>query len=909
MDINLDRLNIKDAFQIVEHLDNFITNGITSNLDNIQATYDAEMNAETLNKSGVKSKDLKIYFSPKMGRFWGKQFMSLPTFMDNIFGGEKTSLRVAKAMGLTNFMNSKAQAIVQHRTKMAEHKKMFENKKPNGENFNSSKNIAERGVFAYLLRTPINGDVNMFKERVSNTLITIDKLLNSKNKKDIAKGEALNSVADKLGLRDEGVTIESITDNVDPINQQDVNWWVDTWSEIYDELYDVSLAVYNVELSPDSFYTTDTISDTDRTPSMLDDNLSALSSNMRTSVDAERTGVLKENNRHKVTAEGSTMINFNFDGNQDRAFKAALVDMHTAKDIKQMKTFLKSKNFKEIMSSDEDAQLLILKVANSIKRSKGKSLEDADQIEKDAEKLANRAASLGTSMVLGRPSQMILQTLPVLANTLVNSGNLNIRNMFDSSANNFIANSGRGIALRGKEAVSMIESFEKYLDKNPESKAGKAMEQFDNLNNWWLKTFLVNSDTFTANASWLAYYEQSLRKQGVHPGGKIDWDNHEMNEEAADYAQHKIDRQQNISDPDFGGELFTSKTPFVRIASKIIMPFSNFTMNQKSRMYADLKSLRSSDVEERRSARRSLAGLSVETLMYRGLSGLIGYGLWVLANGSASDEEKEKKKKQAINSAMSQMTTDVFSLAPSVNSQTIAAANLAMYYPQYFWNKEEIQLAVDEENKRRAAENKPKMGDAETEEFGRLLMEDKIFKIDEFQKDQGFGVFSIASEKTSELVDMYNKYLTGDFMDENPVTGERTTKYLSEEDRKDVMLPMMLQSLHVLRLLPQEVSQYAGRLNKTVSKNAMSPKQFDKYNKMLETMKLDTKKPYVMDAIKSTAKIENTMLELNYIEENGGLTDKEYAEYKLLKSEYGIKAIGLIPDIKEGRTAKQILGK
>jgi hypothetical protein len=910
MNIDLDNLNLKDAFQVVEHLDNFITNGITSNLDNIQGTYDGLQNAKKLDKSGVRSFDIKLLFSPKIGRLFGRQTMSLPTFMDNIFGGEKRALAVSKGMGLTNLMNSKAKAVVRHRNKMAQHKAQFEKKRPNGKNFNASENIQERGIFAYLLRNSLDGDTTMFKDRVSNTLITIDKLLNSKDKNEVKKGELLNTVADKLGLRDENVTIESVTNNVDPINQQDVNWWINTWSEIYDELSDVSLAVYNIELSPDAFYTTDTVADIDRTDSLLsDDNLSGLARNLSTSPDDKRTGVLKENNRHKVTSKGSTMINFNFDANQDRAFRNALVDLYTAKDIRQIKSFLKSESFKNIMSSKADAELLTLKVVNSIKRSKGKSLEEADQIAKDAERFANRAGALGTSMVLGRPTQWILQTIPVLGNTLINTGDLNVRNMFDKAANEFLANSGRGISLRGKEAVSMIESSEKYLDKDPDSMIGKSMELFDWWNNKQLEFFLVSADTFTANASWLAYYEQSLRKQGVHPGGKIDWKNHKQNEEAADYAQHKIDRQQNISDPDFGGELFTSKNPYVRMSTKMIMPFSNFIMNQKSRMYADLKAIRKGDTDEKRSAMASLGGLGVEALIYRGLSGLIGYGLWAWANGGASDEEKKKKLERSINNGVSSVVTDIFSLAPSVNSKTIQAFNY-LASTQGFFKSDEVNKLVDEENKKRAKDRKPKMGEAEEEEFRRLAMEEMVFAIEEYSaKDDGWGVFGIALDKGGDLVDLVKKRALGKYMDVNPITKDRSTKYLVEKDQENMTTPLLIQSLHMLRLLPQEISQYSGYLDRKISQNSLTPKQFDRYNEMKKKMNIDTDKQYVMDIVKSTANIEKSLYVLKYIEDKGGFTDKEYTEYSVLKKEYGTKALVFMEEIKSGKTAKQIMGK
>jgi hypothetical protein len=305
----------------------------------------------------------------------------------------------------------------------------------------------------------------------------------------------------------------------------------------------------------------------------------------------------------------------------------------------------------------------------------------------------------------------------------------------------------------------------------------------------------------------------------------------------------------------------------------------------------------------------SLGGLGVEAFIYRGLSGLIGYGIWYLANGGASDEEKEKKKSKSINSGISSVVTDVFSLAPAINSKTIAAFNLLASTQGFFKNDELDKLVVDE-NKKRKEDRKPDMGEAEEEEFRRLAMEEMVFGIEDYSaKDDGFGVFGIAMEKSGKLWDLYNKRVSGKYMDTNPVTGDKSTKYLVEKDQKDVTTPMILQSLHMLRLLPNEFSQYSGYVDKKISQNALTPKQFDRYNEMKKKMNIDTDKQYVMDIVKSTANIDKSLYILKYIEDKGGFTDKEYAEYSVLKKEYGAKAIGFIEELKSGKTAKQIMGK
>jgi hypothetical protein len=139
------------------------------------------------------------------------------------------------------------------------------------------------------------------------------------------------------------------------------------------------------------------------------------------------------------------------------------------------------------------------------------------------------------------------------------------------------------------------------------------------LNRKYLKVFLSNFDVFIARASWITYYEQSLKKQKKYPKQGIDYSNHEMNKEAAQYAQDMVDRQQNISDKDLAGRLYNSDSTAKQLLVKIVMPLTTFRMNQTTRFSNDLAVLSSKTAsnEDKRIAAKSLGSFAAEMATFR----------------------------------------------------------------------------------------------------------------------------------------------------------------------------------------------------------------------------------------------------------------------------------------------------
>ena len=176
------------------------------------------------------------------------------------------------------------------------------------------------------------------------------------------------------------------------------------------------------------------------------------------------------------------------------------------------------------------------------------------------------------------------------------------------------------IANRGASSQGDIEGVDSRIKKSATSIPGKVVDAIDKGNKAIIDKLLVAPDVQTARASFIAYYLKAMDKKGVK-SGDIDFTK-PLDKEAAQYAQQQVDRQQNTSDSDLQGGLFTKKDLQTQIIRKTLFPFANFLLNQKTRMYSDLNTLVRNPTAlpgDKTAAAKSLGGLVVETAMFNAI--------------------------------------------------------------------------------------------------------------------------------------------------------------------------------------------------------------------------------------------------------------------------------------------------
>ncbi len=754
-------------------------------MESVVSEYTGKLNAAKVRARKIQAIRLRKNYSPWLGRVLAEYTTNIGPLFERMFKGVKRGGFVEDMMGLTKVKNGKALAERLANNLAKEYMKSFYKRKANGKKFNSAYNNIERGMIAFLSRNVVGTEAEMkaeFKRRKDLVAESISEL-ESGNKIEREKAELYQQIYNKLGV--EGAQdADQIRANADPVNIEAVDWWTNEWDKIYPELSDLSLNVYNKVLRKDSYYNPDRLSKLSNAgdgKDLLPDE-SVFHYNSGAVFIPRQTGSLMDASFPSELPKGEygaeRYIDLSFDNNNANSMYDALVDLNTASAMRQVNSFFKSPDMKYIVPESKDRKLLKRRIDLYFQKVRNKEPFSDDELANGVKRL-NKIAALGVGQSLGGLTMPLKQVVPVMFNTLTNAGRLDMGALFDKSKNDFMRRCGYAIANRGISSQAQIESINRLLEEAATSSVGKTFDLISKANDLWLKAFLVAPDAWVARASWLTFYEKSLREQGINPSS-IDWDTHEVNEEAGNYAQRMLDRQQNISDPDQAGKLFAStENPTLTLATKILMPFASFRMNQATRLGNDLSTIghwSTSTTEDKVIAARSLAGYAVEMAVFRTLQAGILIALGSFAKELMGDDEDDEELEERINNAIKGQTTstvtDLFSYAPVLDRPVQGAAA---------WMSDFIQntLEVEEEDKL-----------------------DLIYKPKAPDFIKSLGLFGITAERGMQLWELTNTTSLGGSFTDN----FGNEKYLNQEDQEKLQPFVGLAFLSSIGILPSEAN-------------------------------------------------------------------------------------------------------
>ena len=783
MDMDLNVLKPKQALEAVDALMNFFQNKSIAKMESVLSKYKGEAEMKALEKKGIKAKPISKYWSKGLGRLLLEQTANLNIVFERMFGGFTKGGMVEDAMGVSQVESGKSKAQNKSNSIVKQYVDKFYKMKPNGQAFNTAANNVERGMVAFMSRNIIGTEAEMQAEFQRRKKLIEESIteLEKGNDQEIEKANTYQEVYDKI-LKDSD-SIDQVQEKAAEENLEAVNFWQQQWAESYEELSDVALGVYNKVLDKDINYTPDRFTKLSSDPGEIDitaEDMGFLVNSGTAPLYKKETGVLMAATRpeslpqNSKTEKPNRYIDLSFDKNNSNAMYDALVDINTAAPIRQVQSALNSDAFSRIMKGTGDEKLLRNRIDLYIKNIRNKNPFSNDEFSK-AVKGLNRLASIGVGQALGGVLQPIKQVVPIAMNTFINAGGLDIRSTFDTAKQNFINKSGYAIANRGVESQAQIESLNKMIDEAAKSKPEQAFRAIEKVNNWWLKNLLVRFDVAIARASWMTYYEQSLEKQGIDTK-TIDYNNHKINQKAADYAQRQVDRQQNVSDSDLAGALLSSKDASKQLFVKVLMPFASFRMNQSARLGSDLATLtdKTSTIEDKKIAARSLGGFAAEMVTFRALSA--GSALLIAEvvkefMGREDDEEKDKKKIDAImKGQLTSTVADVFSPAPLLDKAVQMGASAVLDATQ-------DALDIDEEE--------------------RL----EIYSGNKQDFFQSLGLLGISASRINQLYEMSKLSAGLPYEDDY---GRK--KYLSEEDRDAIGMLIPIAIVSNLGLTPSEVN-------------------------------------------------------------------------------------------------------
>ena len=809
LNMDLSIMSTADKMKALDAIVNFELNQSTGGMQAAFKRQVGNLEMIRINNKNIKSSEK----STSLGRLWNQTISTLPNAFELVFKSQQKARAVMKAMGLDGVINGSAKAQTEASNVENDYANAFAKKKMQQGIYFDVSNDMQRGILGEVRRVTPGTEAEQKAEfEKSKKLIkeTYEALLKSNNKIQKRKGEAIKEQYNKL-LKD-SKTISEVESKADPVNLQGVEYVTKVWSEKYSELADVSLNVYNRNLGNDTNYTPRNFQNLKEEKKVRDITEPVFDpSGLRQNAYDKETGVLKPATKPDALPKGK-ILNLGFDSQNMNNYKAALTDLYTAPSIQQIKGARESKAFNDVFTNEGSREIINQRINNYVDAKRGKSY--ATESEKRYLRRLNRVATLGVSRVLGGPTQVLKQIVPIF-NTGVNAGIINTIKganlLLDPDVRKAIKNSGLPIANRGLQSQADIEGVDTRMTKKANTAGGKIVDAADQINKKTIELFLVAPDVATAQASFIAYYLEAMNKKGVK-SGDIDFTK-PLDKEAAQFAQQQVDRQQNTSDQDLQGELFTSKNKYTQTARKIFFPFANFLLNQKTRMYSDVNTLVNNPTAlpgDKTRAAKSLGGLAVETVMFNALGLGITQTLSKLARMVSGEEEddpnlnrvqnmvkkeeaEEKQFMSRIRGRLGNMIADVLVPVPILNDETLNQINGLMSIFQ----------------------------EGDDDPF-------KFFAKTEKNIMEGLGTLGIAPKKAAILKDMIMTIQSGEMKGE--YMGRSYSKELTPEaiDKlKYVAMAYAMHSVGVPVLNMSEVGYISERAFKNISK--MTPKK-EKYD-------------------------------------------------------------------------------
>jgi hypothetical protein len=803
LEMDTDKMSSKVSIGAVDSLLNFLVNNSTAGMSAVYFSYMGEINAQEVAADGIFAITLKKYFSEGVGRVLAEQTTNLSLVFEKLFKGFTRGGDVQDSMGLTKLINKKAFAENNANSIIKDYVSRFykNNIKPNGQKFNTAYNDTEREMSSFMMRNII-GDVEQMQTEFNRRKGLIEQSIEALAKGDaqeVEKGLLYQKLYAKILVN--STNIQDIKDNTDPINLEAIDAWSKIWESKFDRLADVALNVYNKVLkkgvnysSPDKYTRMRSAPkevDLEETESAFIFNTNGVLYNKNTGrlEDVTETANLPQNSNKKVLS----YIDLSFDKNNASSLYDALVDIETAGPLRQVQAFLNSNSFSKIIPNTADANLLKGRIELYIRNIRNKSPYSNDELSNFMRGL-NKVATLGVGQALAGVTQPIKQVIPAAVNTLINAGSLNLGKAYDPAFNIWLNNLGYSISNRGVESTADINSINSLIEQAADSKLGEAMKLIENANKKMLQLLLVNPDVAIARASWAAYYEQSLKKQGIDVK-RLNYSTHIPNEKAANYAQRMVDRQQNVSDIALSGALFSSRETGKEAIVKLLMPFASFRMNQSSRVGADLSTLGYWNVSTREDkviAARSLAGFAAEVFTFRtisaGISISMGYVVLEVMGRTESEEEEEKRINNIIKGQVTGGVIDFFSPVPMLDMfvQT-GASGLLNTVNDAMGVSEEERLSIYGTRKQDFVKN--------------------------------LGMYGIALDRASQLHDLISLSVTGVYEDDFG-----NEKQISEDDQEALQL---LIGPAIITNLGLGTAEFAGLVRGAVKTAKKKPVDYD----------------------------------------------------------------------------------
>lgn len=317
------------------------------------------------------------------------------------------------------------------------------------------------------------------------------------------------------------------------------------------------------------------------------------------------------------------VLNLDFDQVQSQVFYRTNYDVETSAAIEKVRAFMGNAKSTGIFGGPGNKIIVMTSLRDAVNAQRGQlpPLTSADKI---VGAVTNMIRGKAVRIALGSASQFIKQYPSVAINTLANLGaDAPLFGKALMVSNNIPLFKKYAIGLRGdtqgglNREVTLNEiagaNYGNYWDNATTKIKGKSERIAD-----FIMSALTKSDVSVARTSWLAYYMQNLKDQGIDIN-TIDWktEHEHANERAAAYAEQQVSRTQNPNDTSSLAPFYRDSRGASGFFKNLVLPFSTFSVNSRVRMTNDVQKILNGGKSDE--AYRSLAGTLAETIAFNAI--------------------------------------------------------------------------------------------------------------------------------------------------------------------------------------------------------------------------------------------------------------------------------------------------
>lgn len=658
------KLTNEEASSLVKVIDNIVENDDFSNAGTVEPIVKSRKVIDELKKDieGLKLKEIKGV---------GKLAANLPQQFSRVTGDSKIASLIQQKIGVTDLASAGSRVENQEIGLTRDLKdKLKEVKKKYKEDVISPENQTKLVIFSELARN--YGDDSHIPKVKNN----IERTIREYTKADPEEGKIwadsyepfknVNTVAEAEQVIKKYPALQEIWSFFNKRFGSDIN----------QRLAKVTNEVHNKSYIEANNYTTSGYKNISNYSDELNDIGKPQSRRVSNNVKPKqsKTSIMATRNLQPGTGYSSDWI-----GTQLRGYRESLYDIEASRPGALLSQVLKNPEFKDVVGGEDNANIIrdMIRTASKIQAGMSRSTSN------DAVKFLNEATSflrnIGSARALGSSSQFLKQVPSVWVKSMFNhlgSGTLpeffkavKAVNLAGPSENLKKLFNQYTIGVRGERlgGIERGDSISYRLTPGATQTGAKMAEYLHRKSDQFTKAslkVLTNSDTYAARTTWLSYYLQNLKEQGVTD---VNLNEEYLKQEdpkrkqAAAFAEQLIAETQVPSNPAFMSQLTRNESDTgYNFAKNILLPFSTYSLNSKYRQISNLdKFIRTPN----RLTSAAVAGDMAEVLAFAGVAmalsayykPLIKQAVEALTGVEPPEEDKEKSAKnrqKAFNSSI-----------------------------------------------------------------------------------------------------------------------------------------------------------------------------------------------------------------------------------------------------------------